>query len=47
MYKFMFVALLGSAIYPDWPVQAVYKGQAVIESLQDSNKQVLTMNSPD
>ncbi|HEX4842226.1 MAG TPA: hypothetical protein VFV57_01025 [Limnobacter sp.] len=34
MYKFMFVALMASAIYPDWPMQAVVAGQDIIQGFQ-------------
>lgn len=45
MYKFMFIALVGSAVFPDWPVQAVFKGQAVIESIQNSSGEVIRLTS--
>ncbi|HEX4918965.1 MAG TPA: hypothetical protein VFV43_13765 [Limnobacter sp.] len=34
MYKFMFLALTVSAIYPDWPLQAVVAGQDIIQGFQ-------------
>ncbi|HEX4880126.1 MAG TPA: hypothetical protein VFV39_09805 [Limnobacter sp.] len=34
MYKFMFVALMVSAVYPDWPMQAVAAGQDIIQGFQ-------------
>lgn len=34
MYKFLFVALLASAVFPDWPIQAFAASQDLIEGFQ-------------
>lgn len=36
MYKFMFVALVVCAVYPDWPIEAVAAGQNIIEGFQST-----------